>query len=434
MPSVVIFAAVGNLGHNGCDLDESSLLHRMGGKAPLFVGRSAQYAKRRFVVVDNHAKAAAQLTKLSEIASERTPETIGRVLEAAKQELGMEVAFVSEFTRQRMIFRKLVGEAESFGWQEEASVPLDDTFCQLLLEGRLPNVIPDAKADGRVKILEVTGKADIGSYVGAPIRFSDGHLYGTLCVLSHSPNPSLMVRDAQFLKVLACLVAEQIERERHLLQKAAARARIHEQRQISRELHDRVAHTMAVVNQSLQLYEVYRERDPEKASEKLELAKRMSDEAVEETRDLSQALRVSEGGEEELDLEAALSELLRDVVPLEMEGKLSVVGDEGAISDEVHEQLFLVLREAVRNTVSHSGASRVSVEVRTDQERIVGVVEDDGRGFGRKPPERAEVGGLAYMAERASLLGGSYSIESAPGEGTRVETSFPANSAERLTR
>ena len=112
-----------------------------------------------------------------------------------------------------------------------------------------------------------------------------------------------------------------------------------------------------------------------------------------------------------------------------MESKLSVVGDDGAISNEVREQLFLVLREAVRNTVSHSEASKVSVEVRTDEERIVGVVEDDGRGFDRKSSERAEPGGLAYMAERASLLGGTCSIESAPGEGTRVETSFPLDGA-----
>jgi signal transduction histidine kinase len=83
----------------------------------------------------------------------------------------------------------------------------------------------------------------------------------------------------------------------------------------------------------------------------------------------------------------------------------------------------------VRNTVSHSGASKVSVEVRTNDERIVGVVEDDGRGFERKPPERSEAGGLAYMAERASLLGGTCSIESALGEGTRVETSFPVEGA-----
>ena len=390
-------------------------------------------------MVDYHAKAASHLTTLSEVASEitseraseRVPETIGWVLEAAREELGMEVAFVSEFTQRRMVFRKLAGDAESFGWQEDKSVPVDDTFCRLLLEGHIPNVIPDAKADGRVKFLNVTGKADIGSYVGAPVRFSDGRLYGTFCVLSHSPEPSLVERDAQFVRVLARLVAEQIERERHLLHRATTRTRAHERRRIGRELHDRVTHTMGVVHQSLALYEAYRQHDPEKAEEKLELAKRMTSEAMNDTRDLSQALSLSEHEEEEEEeaLEAALSELLRDVVPPEMEGKLSVVGDEDTVSDGVREQLFLVLREAVRNTVSHSGASKVSVEVRTNEERIVGVVEDDGRGFERKPPERAEAGGLAYMAERASLLGGTCSIESAPGEGTRVETSFPVDGA-----
>jgi len=80
-----------------------------------FVGRSSWGAERRLVVVVEHDKATAQLTTLSDIASERTsertPETIERVLEAAREELGMDVAFVSEFVRRRMVFRKLVGEA-----------------------------------------------------------------------------------------------------------------------------------------------------------------------------------------------------------------------------------------------------------------------------------------------------------------------------------
>jgi signal transduction histidine kinase len=133
-------------------------------------------------------------------------------------------------------------------------------------------------------------------------------------------------------------------------------------------------------------------------------------------------------------LEEALSEVLHDIVPRGMEGRISVVGDEEAASAEVREQLFLVLREALRNAVAHSGADKVSVQVSTDSERIVGVVEDDGRGFDRKPREQSEAGGLAYMAERASLLGGSCSIESAPGRGTRVETGFPLDGAERPTR
>jgi signal transduction histidine kinase len=369
--------------------------------------------------------AAAQLSTLSEIASERPPEPIKGILQAAREELGMEVAFVSEFAHQRMVFRELVGEAGSFGWEEGESVALDDTFCRLLLEGRLPNAIPDAKADGRVRFLQITGKAGIGSYVGAPIRFSDGTLYGTLCVLSHSPEPSLGERDGHFVRVLARLVAEQMERERRLLEEARERARAHERRMIGRELHDRVAHTMGVVHQSLLLYEAYRGRDPETAEQKLELATRMTAEAMKDTRNLSEALRTSEGAGEELALEETLSNALSELVPSGMAHEVSVAGDEGAVPAEVREQLFLVLREAVRNAASHSGAGRVSVKVETNRERIVGVVEDDGRGFERKPRERSESGGLAYMAERASLMGGSCSIESAPGEGTRVETSFP---------
>jgi len=221
----------------------------------------------------------------------------------------------------------------------------------------------------------------------------------------------------------------QAEHERLLAREQKAHAAEEERKRISRELHDRVAHTMGIVHQSLELYEAYRERAPEAAEQKLELAKRKAVEAMKATRDLSRALRASEREEGGLELEAALFELLRDVVPPQMEGKLSVVGDEAAVSDGVREQLFLVLREAVRNAVSHSGASRLSVGVSTDRERIVGVVEDDGGGFERKPPERTEAGGLAYMAERASELGGTCSIESAPGKGTRVETSFPLDGA-----
>ena len=374
-------------------------------------------------------RATSQLNTLSEITSERPPEPVRGILQAAREELGMEVAFVSEFDQRRLIFRKLVGDADSFGWKEGESVPLDDTFCRLLLEGRLPNAIPDAKTDGRVRFLQITGKADIGSYVGAPIRFSDGSLYGTLCVLSHSPEPSLGKRDEHFVRVLARLVAEQMERERRLVGKARERTRVHERRMVARELHDRVAHTMGVVHQSLQLYEAYRERDPEAAERKLELAKRKAAEAMKDTRDLSQALRTSEDSGEPLVLEEALSEFLSESVPPGMTNRLSVEGEEGVVPDGVREQLYLVLREAVRNAVSHSGASKVSVKVRTDRQGIVGVVEDDGRGFERKPRERTEAGGLAYMAERASLMGGTCSIESAPDEGTRVEASFPLDGA-----
>ncbi len=377
----------------------------------------------------DHDGDAEKLARLSDVAfgvaSERTPETLGRALAAVKDELGMDVAFVSQFDRRRMVFRRLVGDGGSFGWREGGSIPLDNTFCRLLTEGRLPSVVPDAGADGRVRGLDVTGEARIGSYVGVPIRFSDGSLYGTLCALSHSPDPTLREHDARFVAVLARLVADQIEHERSRRREAEARVRAHERRVISRELHDRVAHAMAVVHQSLQLHEALKDHDPERAAEKLGLAKRMTLEAMGQTRDLSRALRGEEVGE---DLRAALSEMLSDLVPPGVARGLSVAGDEGAIPDEAREQLFLVLREAVRNAASHSGAAKISVSVVVEGERVVGAVEDDGRGF-EKSTGPEESGGLAHMAERASLLGGICSVDSSPGEGTRVEVSLPAGGA-----
>ena len=399
---------------------------RWDAKRRFSVGRSCRSATNRRSVPIDYASDTRKLTRLSEIASERPPELIDRALAVAREELGLEVTFVSEFAEQRMIFRKLVGDAESFGWREGESIPLDETFCRLLIEGRLPNVIPDATSDERVNWLDVTGEAGIGSYVGVPIRFSDGRSFGTLCALGHSPDPSLNEHDARFMRVLARLVAEQLERESLRIRKATARARTHERRSISRELHDRVAHTMGVVHNSLQLYEVLRNVDPEKAAEKLELAKRMTKEAMDKTRNLSAALRATESGEE---LEAALAELLRESVPPGMHSELSLVGDEAAVSAEVREQMFMVLREAVRNAVSHSAAHKVTVAVSVEKERITGLVEDDGRGFDQDDGKLRERGGLAYMAERASLLGGVCSIHAAPGDGTRVEISFPLDGA-----
>jgi putative nucleotidyltransferase with HDIG domain len=138
---------------------------------------------------------------------------VERVLVAAREMLGMDVAFVAEFADERMVFRAFGGDAESFGWEEGASVPLEDTYCRRLVEGCLPSAVPDARGDKRVKDLDMTREAGIDAYVGVPLQFSDGRLYGTLAALSHSPEPSLNERDTQVMRALGHLVVEQLEHE-----------------------------------------------------------------------------------------------------------------------------------------------------------------------------------------------------------------------------
>ena len=135
---------------------------------------------------EHEAIDADRLTGLVDLASSRTADTLNRTMAMAREALGMDVAFVSKFTQDRMLFHALEGDAESFGWQEGGGVPLEGTFCKRVVNGQLPNVVPDAKNDERVNGLEVTREADIGSYVGLPLRFSDGRTYGTLCCLSRS--------------------------------------------------------------------------------------------------------------------------------------------------------------------------------------------------------------------------------------------------------
>ncbi len=177
---------------------------------------------------------------------------------------------------------------------------------------------------------------------------------------------------------------------------------------------------MGVVYQSLQLYKALLARDPSQAEAKLTLAQEMAKAALDSTRNLATELRnqIAEG-----ELEGVLSSLLENSVPPDIETELSVEGDESCLSSHVREQLVLILREAVRNAVSHSGCDLLSVRLDIIPEKVTGIVEDDGCGFDIE--KSAQGTGVKSMKERATLLGGTCSLGSEPNGGTRVQVSVP---------
>jgi signal transduction histidine kinase len=120
-------------------------------------------------------------------------------------------------------------------------------------------------------------------------------------------------------------------------------------------------------------------------------------------------------------LKAALSELLRELVPPNITHGLRVDGDESLVPPLAGDHLFLSVREAVRNAVAHSRARRIGVELTVTGERVVSVVEGEGRGFEPEKVRREGFGGLAFMEERARLVGGTCTVRSDGREGTRVE-------------
>jgi len=85
--------------------------------------------------------------------------------------------------------------------------------------------------------------------------------------------------------------------------------------------------------------------------------------------------------------------------------------------------LFWVVQEAVMNVTKHAQATQITITIEADNESVRLTVMDDGAGFNPAHlPAPGESGGwgLPTMRERVETLGGSFRIESTPGEGTRI--------------
>ena len=212
------------------------------------------------------------------------------------------------------------------------------------------------------------------------------------------------------------------ERERVRLRalEAVAHAQAAERERISRDLHDRVAHDMAVVHQSLQLFSAIDASESSRESARLQRAMEVARSALDATRHLSSELRRPAAEES---LEDALREFVDTYVPEEIETVFLFDGDESSVPDKIRGQTYLILREAVRNALKHSGCHSLKVGVEVVPGAVRGSVGDDGCGF--EPEGDRDSVGLKSMRERTALLGGDLRVVSGNGEGTRVEVYVP---------
>jgi signal transduction histidine kinase len=102
----------------------------------------------------------------------------------------------------------------------------------------------------------------------------------------------------------------------------------------------------------------------------------------------------------------------------------------GELTDSQRIVLYRGIQEALSNVARHSGARAATVAVRSDATGIAVTIDDDGCGFdsARLLPAAAKRGRLGFVgiAERVRLLGGSLTVHSVPGSGTRVKIALPA--------
>lgn len=134
-------------------------------------------------------------------------------LRSLRRHLDMDVGFVSKFVDGRRVFRYVSSKSGSAPMRPGDSDPLEESYCQRVVDGRLPELIQDASALPAALELPVTRALPVGAHMSVPIRFSDGSVYGTFCCFSHEADPTLTKRDLGMMRHIADFLGRQIERE-----------------------------------------------------------------------------------------------------------------------------------------------------------------------------------------------------------------------------
>lgn len=199
-------------------------------------------------------------------------------------------------------------------------------------------------------------------------------------------------------------------------------------RKLARDLHDGPTQDLAAIAMRLNFARLLVERDLPRAKAELARLEDLAHRTVKEIRSMLFTLRPvileTEG------LVAALNQYADNL--RENEG-LPVTIDaerfEDCLDTDAQGVVFAIIEEAVNNARKHAQASHIWVRLAVQDDMFLAQVADNGRGFDVEAVESSYSArgslGLINLKERAQLVGGNISIESAPGQGTKVTLLVP---------
>jgi signal transduction histidine kinase len=227
-------------------------------------------------------------------------------------------------------------------------------------------------------------------------------------------------------------LAEQAERER-AADAERARQEVREERvRIARELHDVVAHALAVVTVQAGVGQRLMAKRPEEACSALESIEMIGRTAQEELRVLG-LLREEGIGAVELSPMprfADLKELAETVRASGTPVELRMVGTDRRLSPALELTVYRVVQEALTNVVKHAPSARATVDVAVSDHDVRIEVTDDGNPAGPAEGRGAMPGrGIAGMRERIGAFGGSLTAGPRPGGGFRAFAQVPLERA-----
>lgn len=284
----------------------------------------------------------------------------------------------------------------------------------------LPLLTGDSQAGGRrnpadlLRVASVLFEVTVRS-LGSHVR-SDPDLLPCFVMAVLALNESIGRRIREAAHAYAGLLLERVDQ-----------AHIEERRRIARDLHDQLGESMSVALRQFELYELGRERELAAGSAKAASARGESvREAITETMRRLRVVTSDLRQEAVRSLENSLVTYL-DSVSSEADVRLRVSGSENWAPPAVIGEAFLIIREAIRNALTHGYPRTLLIDIILAPHELHAWVEDDGCGF--LVGEVSAGVGLSSMRERAALLDGRLTVASTLGQGTQLELLIPLSGA-----
>jgi PAS domain S-box-containing protein len=314
------------------------------------------------------------------------------------------------------------------------TVSPDTSLVGLVFRSRQPHIVDDLAREPAFEVLDRPALSAVCSALGVPLLV-EGRSIGALFADNFSRPQAFDENDLRLLQSLAAQAAVAIQNAQLFEQVRAGRERLQalsrrvvevqeaERRYIALELHDEIGQILTALKLTL---EVSMRLSADESRANLNEAKALLNELIMRVDHLSLDLRPNM-----LDDLGLLPTLLwhfdRYTAQTNVRVTFRHTGLEGRrFGPEVETASYRIVQEALTNVARHADVSEVMVRAWADQDILVVQIEDQGAGFDPEAVLAAgETTGLAGMRDRAVLLGGKLTVESAPGTGTHLMAELP---------
>jgi len=303
---------------------------------------------------------------------------------------------------------------------------------QVALTGK-PLTVSDISQDPRLARV-TAAREGLRSFAAVPLKAKE-RVLGVMDVVTRDERPFTAEEMALLVSIgrQIGIALENIILLRQTQRQAQRVATLEERERIAADMHDGLAQTLSYLHLKADRTEALaaEQSNPTLVQELAEMRQVLEQVCLEVRHFIGQLCQP-------MPPPAVLQEIIADVVArfrnsdqppvvVDMDGTPPMT-----LPAQVHTQVSRILSEALTNAQRHARASRIDVRLRVKASQVTLVVEDDGQGFDQIRPasDGRHHFGLSLMQARAARIGGHLTVQSAPGQGTRVLVTWPVTSEE----